>query len=166
MSLTSTPTNPFASAADVRLVLGKIGNGTRLEQAGIDVEKMLPAAHVEVLDRLTEVYGPTLPEVVGDSLEVCRWAEAKLCAAGILDILRASLDTVSDIPERLRRSAFDTLGRSLPGLRPGDSTEPGEPVVTWSGSPMSGSSTAISNFPNPYGDDEPIDIAAGWDTLR
>lgn len=157
----SEPTEPYTTDADVKLVLGKIATGARLDQAGIDVAAMIPAAHVEVLDKLTEVYGPTLPDVTGDALETVRWAEARICAANILDILRASLDTVSDIPERLRRSAWDTLGRGLPGLRPGDPAGP-EPLPTWTAQPAHSSSTPVSNWPNPYSDDEPVDLVLGW----
>lgn len=158
-------TAPFADADDVRLVLGPIGSLVPtdvLTEAGIVVADHIPRAHAETLDKLTEVYGPVLPTIAGDALEAARWAEASLCAANILDILRASLDTESEIPERLRRSAWDTLGRYLPGLRPGDAT--GTPVPEWSG-PAHSSSTPVSNFPNPYGDDEVVDLTVGWSTL-
>jgi hypothetical protein len=150
----------------VRLTLGAIGATAptdALAEAGIDVAAMLPRAHTETLDKLVEVYGPTLPTITGDALEAARWAEASLCAANILDILRASLDTDSEIPERLRRSAWDTLGRGLPGLRPGDPAGPDLP--TWTAQPAHSSATPVSNFPNPYGDDEVVDITLGWSTL-
>lgn len=163
-------TAPFATAPDVRVVLGPMGSVIPtdiLEEAGVDVEEHIAAAHGEVLDRLADTYGPTLPTVTlaatPDAFLVVRWAEAKICAADILDILRASMDTESEIPERLRRSAWDTLARGLPGLRPGDPTTPGTPpVVVWSGQPAHSSSTPVSNFPNPYGDDVAVDVVTGW----
>lgn len=141
----------YANEADVKLTLGKIGTGTRLADAGVNVAQMIPAAHAEVLDKLVEVYGPTLPTIApaSDAFEAARWAEARICAANILDILRASLGDESDIPERLRRSAWDTLARGLPGMRPGDSPVDGG-TVTWSGQPRIGSSMPVSNFPDPY----------------
>jgi hypothetical protein len=166
MTTTTAPTEPFASDEDVRLVLGPMGSTTPsdiLTEAGIDVEEQIPRAHAETLDKLTEVYGPVLPTIAGDALEAARWAEASLCAANILDILRASLDTDSEIPERLRRTAWDTLGRYLPGLRPGDPEDPGAGAILTR--PVHSSSTPVSNFPNPYGDDEPVDITGGWSSL-
>lgn len=104
----------YASAGDVRTVLGKLGN--RLPDE-IDVEAFLAMSDAVTGDRLAELYGPVGPVLDGQPIatEVVRWATAKRAAADVLDILRASVD-VNDLPERLRKAATEALAGGLPGL--------------------------------------------------
>jgi hypothetical protein len=156
------PSEPWATDVEVKTTLGKIGS--RVEAAGIDIDAHISRAHSQAVDRLVKVYATrTLPAFTGDALEAAKWAEAQLAAANILDILRASLDSVSDLPERLRASAWETLDAGLPGFRPGDPTpgadDPPFPPET-AGSSGRHSAAAASAFPDPYLD--PFGLYPGW----
>jgi hypothetical protein len=116
----------YASAVDVRTVLGKLGSRLPAE---VDVDAFLAMAEAVTGDRLAELYGPAGPDLTGQPIatEVVRWATAKRAAADVLDVLRASVD-VSDLPERLRKAATEALAGGLPGLPLGTdnaSTTPG-----------------------------------------
>jgi hypothetical protein len=156
---------PYASVPDVVVVLGKIG--PRIETAGtVNLGSHLSIAHTEALDRLHVAYGRTLPVWAGDGLESVRWAEAKLAAAAVLDILRASLDTAAEIPERLRRSAWAVLDGGVPGYPVGDPPGGTGGAVVVEGVPLHSSTMPLSNFADPYAlGDVPTyahDPVTGW----
>lgn len=109
----------YASVEDVRVALGNLGN--RLP-ATIDLDGHLGMAHAVVVDKLTDAYPGEIPTFTGPGLDVVRWAEARIAAADILDILRASTTTDSPVAETLRQTAYDTLDRGVPGFRPGGPT--------------------------------------------
>lgn len=142
---------PYSSDPDVRLLLGKIGGRLPAE---VDVATFRSIAHADVLDRLGDAYGGTVPTLNAgsDALEAARWAEAKVAAAEILETLRASLPDLGEAPEQLRTSAYATLSRGLPGLLPGGGTTTGpdgSPVAT-SPRPQVSSFTPVSLFEDPY----------------
>lgn len=149
----SEPVAPstYATAADVRIVLGALGSRPGLP----DIDPRLSMAHAEVLDRLSDVYGPTLPVWRASAAEAVRWAEAKLAAADLLDVLRATRDDDSTVAEKLRASAYATISGGLPGQRPGDaSTSPDTPPgATPPTLPLLSSTATLSNFPDPYASD-------------
>lgn len=145
----------YATIADVRTALGRIGNRLPAE---IDVAAFLAMGHATVLERLRAAYGPDGPPAfTGDGLEVVRWAEAKTAAAAILEILRSQLDSVGDAPDRMRRSAEADLLGGVIGYPPGgvdpDATGPLGPSAAQG--PRTSSSGAYSLVPDPYGDDAP-----------
>lgn len=149
----SEPTPPplpeWATVEDVYDTLGKMGPKVKdADDAGrFDTASQLQAARAEAYNRLERVYGPGRvpdPGAGTAGLEVIRWAVARLAAANTLDILRAALPDVSELPERLRRSAWDALGAGLPGFPPGGG--PGNPT---SNAPWA-SSGGVSLFPDPY----------------
>lgn len=149
------PSTPYASDADVVTVLGPLGARVQAA-AGINLEAAVSAAHAEALDRLLVAYGTLPPRFTGDAGNAVRWAEAQLAGADVLDILRAAMTDVSDIPERLRRSAWAKLDGGLPGFTPGDPTPtdpPTDPPFTPApdaGVPRVSSAAPLSNFPDPY----------------
>lgn len=147
---TPTPPPTWAGEEDVFDTLGKVGPKVKAatEAGRFDTAAQLAAAHVEAYTRLEGVYGVgRVPAPVADSVghEVLRWAVARLAAANILDILRASLPDVSELPERLRRTAYATLDSPVPGFPPGGN--PGTPAA-W-GAPFS-TAGGVSQFPDPY----------------
>lgn len=172
--MTETPPEPtpeYATVPDVVLALGALG--PRVEATpSVDLASHLSMAHAEVLDRLADAYGTrTLPVFTGDAMEAARWAEARIAAANVLDILRASLTDVSDVPERLRRSAWATIDGGLPGFRPGDPDPGSTPPPKFPediGVPRVSSCAPGSNFPDPYvdplrtGDTWPLRVDGTW----
>lgn len=162
------PASPWSSVDDVVFVLGRLGPRVRAN-VDIDLDAFLSVAHSEALDRLVTVYGsPSLPTFTGDALVALRWAEAKLAAADILDMLRTTLgDDQAEVPERLRRSAWATLDGGVPGFRPGDPVpgEDGPPLPTWTSQPRHTSATPVSNFANPYDELVIEGVEYGWPVL-
>jgi hypothetical protein len=157
--MTETPPDvvTYAAVEDVRAVLGKLGDRPGLP----DLEVHLAMAHADVVDRLSDVYGPTLPTWRPVAAEAVRWAEAKIAAASVLDILRAALDDASRVAEELRASAYATIAGGLPGQRPGDATpelEEGQsPVPSLPRSSYTVAGTGgLSNFADPYGGAYPV----------
>ena len=146
------PDTPTASDADVITVLGKIGPRVQATE-GINVPEHYAIGHAEAATLLARTYPRQVPTFRGPAAEVVRWAVAKLAAARILDILRASLDTVSETPERLRASAQADLTGPLPGYPAGsDLDNDGQPLPTPPGSdgPRVGFDAPGSLFPDPY----------------
>ena len=140
--------DPYASADDVRNVLGTIGN--RLP-AWVDLDVFLSAGHAEVVDRLAGVYPDGIPAFAGDGLTVVRWAEAKLTAADVLDAIRVQVDDLGDGPDRLRASAVAALSDGVVGYPPGSSgVDVDGTTVPVSTSPRWSSYTPLSAFPDPY----------------
>jgi hypothetical protein len=153
--MSETPTTPplpapYAQPGDVHTALGKLGNRPGLP----DVDKHLAMAHAEVLDLLGDVYGATIPDPFRPiAAEALRWAEAKLAAAAILDILRAAYPDESAVAAQLRESALATIRGGLPGQRPGDTSgsvtpPPGSGPVTLV--PRLATEPPVSNFADPY----------------
>lgn len=148
----------YASADDVRLVLGKLGSRLPAE---IDVDAFLGMSESATGDRLAELYGPAGPDLSGQAIatEVVRWATAKRAAADILDVLRVSVDVGADLPERLRKAAADALAGGLPGLPLGTDNASSVPGA-------SGVAPRISDYApgsyfddlDPYADTRPLPI--------
>lgn len=156
----TTDLTEWANIADVYSTLGKLGPKVKeaADNGRFEAEAHLSAARAEAFTRLEHVYGvggvPS-PEAESPALEVVRWAVARIAAANILDILRASLPDVSELPERLRRTAWASLDGALPGFPPGGGPNtPGTTNTPWA------SSGGVSQFPDPYlihpGDDPRI----------
>lgn len=146
---TPDPLPEWSSEQDVYDTLGKLGPKVKDAADGgrFDTGAQLEAARAEAVTRLEVLYGvggvPNPEE--GAGFEVIRWAVARLAAANVLDILRASLPDVSELPERLRRTAWATLGDGIPGFPPGGGPDtPGRRTT-----PL-GSAGGVSQFPDPY----------------
>lgn len=136
----------YANADDVRLALGPLGNRLGPD---VDVDAHLAMAHAEVLDKLADAYPGELPTFEGAGLDTLRWAEARLAAAAILDVLHAATNTDSAVAATLRTTAYDTLTRGVPGYRPGSASGPGAPVPGPS-LPVTSLRSRVSVFPSPY----------------
>lgn len=147
------PTARYASDGDIRLALGKLGNRLPAE---IDVAVFGSMAHADLLGRLADTYPAGVPAFASspDAVEAVRWAEARLAAAMILDVLRAAFD-VGDTPGKLRESVRDTLDGGIVGFPPG-STEVSDGaggLLVVSGSvPLASSNAPNSLFVDPYED--------------
>lgn len=143
-------TMTYADPEDVVVVLGKIGPRV-LANETVDLAEHLSIANVDVREYLRRAYPRGVPTFTPEGLTTLRWAEARIAAAAVLDILRASMPTdVAEVPERLRASAFATLAGGVPGSPVGDDT-PGPPpdAVIDRTSPRH-SAYAVSNFADPY----------------
>ena len=145
MSETTPDPAAFCDDADVKTTLGRLGSRPL---PGIDVGEHIAAAHADVLGRLGALY-VNLPTFAGNGLVVLRWAEAKLAAAAILDILAADLnDDVREVPERLRASAYETLSAPIVGYPPSGTTPDGGSQPVYASTPRS--SPGGSLFVDPY----------------
>lgn len=162
MSETTPPATQYAEPSDVVAVLGKMG--PRIEAAEtVSIPDQLAIAHTDVVDRLHSIYGRSLPEFSPVGRESVRWAVARLAAAAILDILRASMPSdVAEVPLRLRQSAWATIDGGVPGSPVGDAVPGPPPGVTDTGLPLWSSRAPGSNFPDPYActdvDGYPLDV--------
>lgn len=140
--------DPYASDEQVRVVLG--GLADRLP-ATISLEQRRAMAHAEVLERLVGTYG-TLPSAQWrpEALLAVQWAEAKIAAADILDIIRATRSDDSAVADKLRASAYATLGRALPGQPIADDGSTTPPVAPLPYVPRSTGGASV--FADPYAD--------------
>jgi len=143
--------DPYATDADVRNVLGQVGN--RLP-SWVVVSKYVAIAHATVVDRLAKVYPDGIPPFAGDAVDVVAFAEAKLAAAEILEAIRVNLPDLGDAPDRLRASAFSSMDDGVVGYPIGSVDVPGDgtttPGTVSSPGPRLSSFTPLSAFPDPY----------------
>ncbi len=145
-----TVTTTWASRDDVIAVLGNLGPRIAATSS-VNLDEHLAIGHAEARSLLARTYVKGLPTWRGPALEVVRWAVAKLAAARVLDILRASLDTTSELPERLRASAHGDLTGALPGYPAGaDLDDDGQPLPPRpAAGPKLGYGAPGSAFPDP-----------------
>lgn len=149
--MSEQPTEQLTGSEDTVTVLGKIGPRVQATD-GIDVADHYAIGQAEAATLLHRIYPRQLPTFTGPAAQVVRWATAKLAAARILDILRASLDTVSETPERLRASAYADLTGPLPGYpADADLDDDGQPIPDPAGpdGPRVGHGAPCSAFPDP-----------------
>lgn len=150
----SPATARYASDADVRLALGKLGNRLPAE---VNIAAFGSMAHADLLGKLADVYPAGLPDFTssGDAVEAVRWAEARLAAAEILDVLRAAYPDVGETPSKLRESVASTLDGGIVGFPPGSTAVDdgsGGSVVATSSAPLASSNAPSSLFIDPYED--------------
>ncbi len=128
----------YSDDGDVRVALGPLG--TRLP-AQIDLPSHRAMAFAEIQGRLADLYPNGFPAFTIAGTAALRWAEAKLTAASVLEVLRASSADVGDVPAALRRSVEETLSGGIvgspAGTAPAVDSDPATPVVdtgpVWSG---------------------------------
>jgi hypothetical protein len=139
---------PYATAEDVRTILGPIGN--RLP-AWVNVTEFLGMAHAQLVDDLAKVYPDEIPTFAANGLSAVRWAEAKLAAAEILDAIRVTLGSDADdsAADSLRASARATISDGIVGYAPGAYDVEGT-IETATARPLVSSETSLSAFPDPY----------------
>lgn len=149
--MTETPTDPttYSGDDDVRHLLGRIG--TRLP-GYITISSFRSAAYAQIGEALGAIY-PTVPQFTKPTaVAALKWAEAKLAAADILDVLAADLtDDVRELPERWRAQVAETLAGGVVGYPPGSTDPDGEEISpTYPSTPSVSHRVAGSLLPDPY----------------
>lgn len=141
----------YASSGDVLTILGKIGPRLPID---VNVDALIGMAHAELVDRLAETYPSGIPTFEGDGLDAVRWAEAKLAAAEILEVVRVNLPEIGEAPDQLRASVDRTLSLGIVGYPPGsvDTPDGDGGSVPANAGPQVSSFTPASMFPDPYAD--------------
>ncbi len=128
----------YSDDGDARTAIGPLGS--RLP-AGLDLASHRAMAYAEIRGRLADLYPQGVPTFTSEGLSALRWAEAKLAAASVLEVLRASSADVGDVPSALRRSVEETLSGGIvgspAGSPPAADADPATPLVytgpVWSG---------------------------------
>ncbi len=143
----------YSDDADVRVALGSLG---KVLPTGFDLPAHRGMAFAELQGRLADLYPSGLPAFTIAGTAALRWAEAKLTAASVLEVLRASSADVGDVPAALRRSVEETLSGGIvgspAGTAPAVDADPATPVV-YTGPVWSGQERVVrvrSVFADPY----------------
>lgn len=149
--MTETPADAptYSSDDDVAHLLGRVGS--RLPDY-VRIPTFRAAAYAQMGEALGAIY-PTVPEFTKPAaVAALRWAEAKLAAADILDVLAADLsDDVRELPERWRAQVAETLAGGVVGYPPGSTAPDGEEVSpTYPATPSVSHRTPGMLTPNPY----------------
>lgn len=149
------PAATYSTDDDVLHLLGRIGS--RLPDYVV-VASFRSAAYAQIGESLGGVYTTVPTFTKPTAVAALKWAEAKLAAADILDVLAADLnDDIRELPERWRAQVRETLAGGIVGYPPGGGdSETGEPVTpSYPATPSVSHRTPGMLFPNAYDPETP-----------